>query len=131
MDGMSGTGTAVGATAWGALSGLLLADHHGVPEWIVVAAVSASLFAGMWQAAMSPAKAEERTEARRQAVGSAAALWVISLVAVHQADMGASAAAMAALVIGLLGGRALDALENSATGRAVLDRIARWWLGGK
>ena len=128
MTAQAGTNLAAGAL--GALGGLALVNDHGVPEWFMLVLITGSLLAGIWQSSSRPADLAQRKEARRAAKSNAAALWILAFVTVRISNTGVPGAMMTALVIGLLGGRALEALEASARGQQILDTLARWWLGG-
>ena len=105
-------GIEAGAPALGALSGLLLSDHHGLPTWFVLIALTVSLLFGMWSAAAQPRDPAERAEQVRIAKGNAGALWILACASVWVGDMALPGAMMTALVLGLLGTRALEAIEK-------------------
>lgn len=102
-----------GAPALGALSGLLLIDHAGLPLWFIICAITISLGFGMWSAAIRPSDPEERAERTRTSKGNAGALWILSCTAVWIGNLNLPGAMMTALVLGLLGTRALEAIERN------------------
>ncbi len=105
-------GVETGAPALGAIAGLMLIDHHGVPVWFLVLALTISLGFGMWSAAIRPRDPNERAERARIAKGNAGALWVMACTSVWLGDLGLPGAMMTALVLGLLGTRALESVEK-------------------
>ena len=105
-------GVETGAPALGAIAGLMLIDHHGVPIWFLVIALTISLGFGMWSAAIRPRDPNERAERTRIAKGNAGALWVMACTSVWLGDLGLPGAMMTALVLGLLGTRALEMVEK-------------------
>lgn len=105
-------GMETGAPALGTMAGLMLTDHHGLPAWFILLAITGSLVAGMISAASRPRDPSERAEAGRTAKGNALALWVLACATVWIGDLALPGAMMTALALGLLGTRALQAVEK-------------------
>ena len=74
--------------------------------------MTVSLFFGMWAAAGRPRDPAARAELRRLAKHNSGALWILACVIVFEGELALPGAMMTALVLGLLGTRALEALEK-------------------
>jgi len=101
-----------GAPALGALAGLLLHDRHGAPVWLLLVVISASLASGLFAASGRSREAAARKEAERMAVRNAAALWFLACGIVWLGNLTMAGAMITALALGLLGTRALVAIEE-------------------
>ena len=97
------------APAMGAGAALLTQDYHGGPVWLLIGAVTLSLGFGMLSSA---GRAQDRAEATRISLVNAGALCVLAFATVFKFDMDVASSAMAALVIGLLGTKALQIAER-------------------
>ena len=97
------------APTMGAGAALLTADYHGAPAWLLIAAVTLSLGFGMLSSA---GRAQDRAEAKRVSLVNAGALCVLAFAVVFKFDLDLASSAMAALMIGLMGTKALQIAER-------------------
>ena len=102
-------GQQVAAPALGAGAALLTQDYQGGPVWLLIVAVTLSLGFGMLSSA---GRAADRTEARRVSLINAGALCVLAFGVVFKFNLDLPSAAMASLVIGLMGTKALQIAER-------------------
>ena len=97
------------APAMGAGAALLTQDYHGAPAWLLIGAVTLSLGFGMLSSA---GRAVDRAEATRVSLVNAGALCVMAFGTVFKFNLDLPSSAMAALMIGLLGTKALQLAER-------------------
>ena len=97
------------APTMGAGAALLTLDYHGGPVWLLIAAVTLSLGFGMLSSA---GRAQDRQEAKRVSLVNAGALCVLAFGVVFKFDLDLASSAMAALMIGLMGTKALQMAER-------------------
>lgn len=99
--------------AIGSLTGVLLAEHHGLPLWAFAGLMSVSLLFGVLA---TMGREGRRRVTPRQAVFNSGALWVLAFSATMGLDLSLSLAAVLSLAIGLLGPEALAVTERVGGG---------------
>lgn len=118
------------SSAGGSLSGVMLANYQGSPVWLVLLAITGSLFFGLISSSARPETKEERVRAIWRNIFNAGALWTVACAVVWAMDLKFSMAMVVALVLGLFGTQFLEVMEQSMVPKLLVTKLAKWWLGG-
>lgn len=79
---------------------------------------------------MGPEDGAERVILMRRNFFNAGSLWVIACGIVWIMGLHFSVSMVVALILGLFGTQFLEAVRESVTPKLLVDKLAKWWLGG-
>ena len=116
--------TGLAASASGALIGLALTEHNGVPIYFIIAVLALALGFGIWASAARPKDPVVRKELLRLARVNAGVLFVISVSMTFALNLSLPAATMMVVIMGLVGSDLIDKLQTTQTGQGMIEAIA-------
>lgn len=121
------TGGTIASTA-GAMGGILLGEHDGVPILMMLIAIGLAICFGLISSTERERDDREKRFLRRMAVANFGTLWMLACATVFLLGLGLASAIVLGLSLGLFGSHALERLESSAFFNDIATRIAKWWL---